>query len=77
MKTTHNISATETLAGWIIWIWFLVSSVGFLYTIFHIGNYIFNNVGYLVFWAIFINAFLAMVVGFNYALEMAKKENGE
>ena len=73
MNSTHNISASKTLAGWIIWIWFLVSSVGFIYTVFHIGNYIFNGVGYLVFWAIFINVFLAAVVCFNYTLVMPEK----
>ena len=73
MKTTHNISMTETLARWIIWIWFLISTVGFLYMVFHIGNYIFTNVGYLVFWAISINTFFATFVCLYYTVEMQKK----
>lgn len=62
------------LVVWIgSFIWFLISSVGFLYMVFHIGNYIFTNAGYLEFWAISINMFIAFIICMRYIAEMQNK----
>ena len=45
----------------------------FLYMVFHIGNYIFTNAGYLEFWAISINMFIAFIIYMRYIAEMQNK----
>jgi hypothetical protein len=60
---------SDKLLGWIFFIWLVVSFIGFVYTIFYIGNYYFTNVGYFVFWLIFINFIFSCIFCLSYAAE--------